>query len=381
MLRGTLDEFSLPDVLRLISFARKTGVLDIARKEGRGRFFFREGGVYYAESSTEAPSVAERLVDSGAVSDEEVDDALSLSEASGRPVSDILIETGRVLAGALQDAALQQIHDASFDLMRWGEGEFSWQQVPEARPEVPVSLSVDDLIIEVARRLDEIAVQERKVVDEHSVLHLSPAFASAAAPITISPEQWRILALLDGRRSATEVASSAGIAIVEALRDLYHLVSRGVVETVVPEPEPEPQPEPAPVPKPVAKRPRKKPVPPAPPRRRTAPEGAPVAEEPFPQPVGDFALFQKVAIASAQEVTPDPVEAFDSPGPDEMTTRVPPPPPPAPRSSRPEPAAVPVAPNVPRREVVKELADLGTEGTEEVDPALIARLIQGVKEL
>jgi hypothetical protein len=80
----------------------------------------------------------------------------------------------------------------------------------------------------------------------------------------------------------------------------------------------------------------------------------------------DFALFQQIAIASAKQVTDEPVEAFDAPGPDEMTTRVPPPPPPG--------------SNTTAGEQVDIADDMGA-ADEEVDPALIARLIQGVKDL
>ena len=36
MLKGTLDDFTLPDVFRLMSFAKKTGCVDVVRSAGAG---------------------------------------------------------------------------------------------------------------------------------------------------------------------------------------------------------------------------------------------------------------------------------------------------------------------------------------------------------
>ena len=51
MLKGTLDDFTLPDIFRLLSQSRKTGRLDVERSAGNGNIFFKEGNVYFAEST------------------------------------------------------------------------------------------------------------------------------------------------------------------------------------------------------------------------------------------------------------------------------------------------------------------------------------------
>ncbi|MEA2461791.1 MAG: hypothetical protein QOH90_1968, partial [Actinomycetota bacterium] len=348
MLRGSLDDFTLPDILRLLSSAKKTGVLAVSSRGGRGRVYFRGGDVYYAEENGDPRSVGQRLVDSGVVTGDEVDDALALSERTGRSVGEILISDTGTTLDRLQQAVIDQINDACFDLMRWGQGDFIWQHGQGIRPEVDASISVDEIIIEAARRLDAIANQEPQSLPEAAVPALSPAFASAAAPITISPDQWRILAFLDGRRTAAEVAALAGGDTADALRDLHHLTSAGVVELVESSPKVRP-PSPPVVPQAptdaaphdAAPReaapsdpnpaPREEPPLPVHPPLQVVPQEAVEAleEEAPPEPAPplkeDFAAFQEVAIASAHESVGDgaetattppspPVEDFDAPG-------------------------------------------------------------------
>jgi hypothetical protein len=400
MLNGTLDDFRLPDVLRLISLARKTGVLRLSSEGERGSVYFRTGRVYFAEVSTDQVSVGQRLVDAGLLAGDVLDAALARSDESGRPVAEILRTSAGVPQGGLERAVRDQIQDATFELMRWGEGEFAWQNEQQVQLEVSASLAVDDLILEAARRLDDLAVRERKVVSERSIPTLSAAFASAADPITISPEQWRILALLDGRRSARQIALLAGMDVEEALRDLYRLVTGGVVEVAdpveaaadrpsvfepapvapsspaAPDSAPPATPAPPPVESPTPQMPERAPVserppedaPPSAPRRPPPPPGTVPSPPAPPQAKEDFAAFIAVAKASAQTLPApaSPVEAFDAPGP-ELRTEVP--------GSAPKTAAD-----------GSPQADLPVAGTtqrtdEEVDPELIARLIRGVKEL
>ena len=51
MLKGSLEEFALSDIFRLLSFTKKTGKLDVARAAGNGTVYFKGGDVYFAESS------------------------------------------------------------------------------------------------------------------------------------------------------------------------------------------------------------------------------------------------------------------------------------------------------------------------------------------
>jgi hypothetical protein len=239
MLKGTLEHFALADVFRLMSWAKKTGKLEVARSAGRGKIFFRDGEVYYAESSLSREPLGQKLIRSGSLTDGQLMKALDQNAQSGERVGQILVANGWVTQEQLQGALRQQIEDAVFDLLRWELGEFDFQPQVEADIEVQISVSVENLIIEASRRLDELEVIQRKIPNEDARLKMANKPPEGAAEINITPEEWRMLVLVDGSRTIHEIALLVGMDDFGALRGLYGLVSAGLVE-VVSEHEPQP---------------------------------------------------------------------------------------------------------------------------------------------
>lgn len=191
MLRGTLDDFTLPDVLRLIGSAGRTGRLDVSRDAGSGRLFFRDGAVRAACDAAGSDAPAE---------------------------------------------------DLTFDLMRWSDGEFSWQ--PDAAgPAGGETVPVDSLLEHVARRLEELAEIKTLVPSEEAVLAMAPQPPEGAVQINITPGEWRVLVMVDGHRPVSDIALAAGLDDVAAMKVLYGLAAAGLVTLAAPAPaavEPEP---------------------------------------------------------------------------------------------------------------------------------------------
>ncbi len=96
MLRGTLDDFTLPDVFRLMSFAKKTGRLDVLRSAGQGSVFFREGEVYFAKSSLSKEPLGQKLVRARALTEGQLMKALDEQAASGERLGNLLLNSGLV---------------------------------------------------------------------------------------------------------------------------------------------------------------------------------------------------------------------------------------------------------------------------------------------
>ncbi|MFN2525066.1 MAG: DUF4388 domain-containing protein [Actinomycetota bacterium] len=230
MLQGTLDDFSLPDMLRLMSYARKTGRLDIKRNAGTGKLYFRDGNVYYAESSLSKEPLGQKLIRAGALTEGQLVKALDRHADTGERVGQILVNAKYVSEEQLQNALRQQIEDSVFDLLRWELGDFSWEPRVEADVEVSLAVSVENLIMEASRRLDELEIIRRKIPSAQAVLRMSAAPPEGAAEINITPPEWRILVLVDGIRTVAAIAAMVGLDEFEAMRTLYGLVSAGLIE-------------------------------------------------------------------------------------------------------------------------------------------------------
>jgi hypothetical protein len=165
----------------------------------------------------------------------------------------VLVAENLVDQEHLLEAVRSQIEDAAFDLLRWELGEFAWESGLGIEPEVPIMVSVENLIMEASRRLDELEVILRKIPSEDAILGMAAAPPVGAVEINITPEEWRILVQVNGERSVAEIGHSIGIDTLDAMKSLYGMVSTGLIEVVggVPEgwqPPPEGEATPAPEP-------------------------------------------------------------------------------------------------------------------------------------
>src|ERR687892_2199726 len=230
MLKGTLDDFTLSDIFRLLSFTKKTGKLEVKRSAGEGNVFFRDGDVYFAQSSLKKEPLGQKLIRSGSLTEPQLLKALDLHASTGQRVGEILLEQGAITQEQLVGAVAEQIEDAAFDLLRWELGEFLFEAHERFEVEIPISVSVENLIMEASRRLDELDVIQRKIPSADVVLKVAPAPPEGARQINISPEEWRLLVLVDGSRTVGEVCEMAGLDDFSGIRTLYGMISSGLLD-------------------------------------------------------------------------------------------------------------------------------------------------------
>jgi hypothetical protein len=288
MLKGTLDDFTLPDIFRLMSLSRKTGALEVQRSAGSGKVYFRDGEVYFAKSSLTGTPLGQKLVRSGVITETQLMKALDLHKEKGLRLGDVLVSEDIVDREQLLEAVRSQIEDAAFDLLRWELGEFAWESGEGIEPEVPIMVSVENLIMEASRRLDELEIILRKIPSEDAILGMAAAPPVGAVEINITPEEWRILVQVNGQRSVAEIGQSLGVDTLDAMKSLYGMVSTGLIEVV-----------------------------------GGVPEGwEPPAEEQEPELEEASSPFESEAAPSEarSEVAPAVVDEYDSPGPGEVTT-------------------------------------------------------------
>lgn len=234
-LRGNLKDFSLPDVFQLITFSRKTGVLRIVRKDGaRGAVWFRDGEVFFASSNWRNELLGERLVRAQKITPQALARALEIKSrepADGRRLGQILIEEGYITESVLEAFVNEQIQDTIFDLMRWDEGEFDFEAMPEAVEEdIGLSVSIENVVMEGSRRLEEWNRIKRKIPSMDVVFKMATAPGEGTFEISLKPIEWQILLLTDGSRSVAELAQATQRTDFEVARIVYGLLSAGLLE-------------------------------------------------------------------------------------------------------------------------------------------------------
>lgn len=233
-LRGNLRDFSLPDVFQLVQLSGKTGVLRIQGPEADGSIWFRDGEVFFAQSNWRREHLGERLVAAQRITPAALARALDLRASEpdgGRRLGEILVNEGYITPQVLETFVQEQIQDTIFDLMRWDEGDFDFEVLPDVvHEDIGLSVSVENIVMEGSRRLEEWQRIKKKVPSTDMVFKMATAPGEGTFEISLKPVEWALLLLIDGTRSVRELALQTHSTDFDVARVIYGLFSAGLLE-------------------------------------------------------------------------------------------------------------------------------------------------------
>jgi len=239
-LKGSLKDFSLPDLFQLLNISKKSGTLNLVRGNARGYVCFRNGEVFFATTNWKRKPLGVKLMQAGIVTKAQVDEALELQRttARGQRLGQLLIRLGYLTKEKLEQFVQEQIQDAIFELLRWTDGEFDFQPgVVFPEEDIGLSISTEELIMEGSRRLDEWNRIEKKIPDLNAVFRMKSMQDRSAAQISLTPEEWMVLTFVDGERTVRDIIELAGMGTLQTCKIIYGLISAGLLENVAPDAE------------------------------------------------------------------------------------------------------------------------------------------------
>ena len=229
-LTGNFETFNLNSIFQLLSNEQKTGVLKVKNEEKEIRIFLKDGEIIYATGSQENERLGHFLKSSGSVSEEQLQAALTKSKAEKKAVGQILIELGIVTSPKLRKVIRRQIEQMIFNLFLWDKGEYEYNDAAiNVKGMVVAKINVVSLLLEASRRIDEISIFRKHITDD-ALTYRPTGRVSREGEITLSPAELRILDLVDGRRSIRQVLRDSGFDEYSAYKNLYSLLSSGLIE-------------------------------------------------------------------------------------------------------------------------------------------------------
>ncbi len=229
-IEGPLKELSIQDVLQMLDLAQKTGVLTVRSQRMRDEAVVHvlDGELVFASRRRSMRLLGQQLLREGKLSSRELERALEMQRQDPKQrLGAILVEMGTVDRSELDRQLRFQIEETIYDLMAWDEGYFHFEETDET-PEGPVRVRVDSLLMEGARRLDEWTRLEAKVPSPDAVPTL--AGAGGDGMIDLRPEEWEVLAEVDGERDLRIIASDLGRSVFDVAKVVYGLASMSVVD-------------------------------------------------------------------------------------------------------------------------------------------------------
>ncbi len=259
-LRGTLRDFSLGEILQLIGFQRKTGVLTIEGAEDTVTISFADGMVVAADSLKRQLDnrlgtllVRARKLDPAALAG-----ALDEGRRTKQRLGDVLLRKQLISAADIREALRTQIMNLIYRLFRWEDGRYYFSQESQVdydkdnfRP-VPT----ENILMESARMIDEWPLIQKRIPSLDMVfkkaegtesLHLASEEASQkpAGALVVSPVEALIWDLVDGRKSVMDITESTFLSDFDVVKALDQMLGRHLIVEV---PRVAPAPAPPPIP-------------------------------------------------------------------------------------------------------------------------------------
>jgi len=229
-LEGSLKEFGLADILQLIYYQRKTGVLTIESRQDRVRLLFHEGKIVGAESRKrlEDNRIGRILVKRGLITEDSLREALSEQKTSGGRLGHLLLRKSLVEKEQLLEILTSHITEIITQIFSWKEGkyEFKPQGVPLDR-ELPLELDTQHILMEGLRVVDEWSVLMGRV-------NLDSVFKRTDTPIPddIGDAEREILQLIDGKTDVLSISEAIGGDGFETSKIVAGLLDRALIEPV-----------------------------------------------------------------------------------------------------------------------------------------------------
>ena len=226
-LNGSLENFSVTDILQLLSFSRQTGGLYI-EGEVTATLYLADGDAYFADTDR-SPSLEDLLIARG-LSPEAWAEAVT--QAPEGPVDEWLLQQGLVDAGVLADVTYGAISTALFELFRMPrDGTFDFRAGERHLSGSSQRFNVDDLTAEARDRVAEWEAIAETISSPTKLLHVAAELPYDQVQITLDASQWNAL-LTAARRSSFTLATLAeeiGASEADAARALNPLIGAGLV--------------------------------------------------------------------------------------------------------------------------------------------------------
>lgn len=233
-LEGSLKEFGLADILQLICFQRKTGVLTLEGGLDRVKLFFIEGNIVSAESKRrmEDNRLGKILVKKGVIKEEQLRSALSTQKTSGTKLGKILIEQNLVEKDVIYDILRNQVNETVIQVFNWNRGTYSFttQGVPQDK-EFAFTIDTQHLLMEGLRIVDEWSVVKGK-------LTLDTVFEKKKDQTAqLSDTEKEVFSYVDGENDVSTIVDLCSQDSSQVSNTLLTLMEKGLiaaVETVTP---------------------------------------------------------------------------------------------------------------------------------------------------
>ena len=224
--QGLIGYVEIPDLFTFVHLGRRTGVTELTKPGQLTRVFFQKGNPVFATSDKEGLRLGDLLLRLGRISRKDLDRCMARYRVGGPHLGQVFVSDGLLSIEELTSHLKVQISEVIFDTFGWTQGSFAFYDDVSPPPDaVTLQMDIQNLLMEGVRRMDERGRLAEVFPDLDAAVQVLGDRESMRENLNLTPEEWRILFLIDGRRSLREVCQLDGnpdeLAPLEVLKRLF----------------------------------------------------------------------------------------------------------------------------------------------------------------
>ncbi|HEY7514784.1 MAG TPA: DUF4388 domain-containing protein [Vicinamibacteria bacterium] len=230
--RGDLSASGLPQVLRPLVRARKTGVLRCTRDRFVKTVYISDGRLIFATSTDPDDRLGEMLMRKGLITYRGLEDSVQALQA-GKRQGTILVESGAIRSRDLVQGVAEQVQEIVHGLIQWDAGQYEFVEGDLPSKEVIVlRMSTGDLLLEGIRRVQRWSRIRAGAGGLDQKYALAPDSSAVVSALSLQKDELNVVASLDGVMTLEEVCAASRQNDYGVCRAVWGLWAAGVLDRV-----------------------------------------------------------------------------------------------------------------------------------------------------
>lgn len=249
-LEGDLRDFQLPDILQMVALQQKTGILTVQGEQDIIAVSFLRGAIVAADAlnQTVEDGLGQILVQERLVRQDLFSSIAAEHQAGGERLVDLLLMRGALSRPQLLLALRLQTMRMLIHLLKWKEGEFKFYAGEEVSFEEGIDpIAVEELLLRAFEEIGSLLITDTSELPSPEAIFERvqpvPSFrvhgrdpeddeGRDTSPWISEPES-RLLAMLDGRSTGTDLATRSGVDESRVVFALFRLSRSGLARVRV----------------------------------------------------------------------------------------------------------------------------------------------------
>jgi len=233
-LTGDIRVVPIAEILGLLQDQEQNGILSVTRGGAKIELYFRQGKVQMASAAgvPEEFLLGRFIVDSRLMTADDLDDFVQSRRGKGGLLGAELVRAEKLTPTELKQVMTQQSSELVYELLRWNFGRFTFRattELPAMAAEASLNLTVEGILMEGFRRVDEWHLIEREIDDFDQVFVRNDDAVRSMGSGRLTREEQTVLELVNGKNSVKDIIRQSRMSSFDVSKMLYRLLSIKII--------------------------------------------------------------------------------------------------------------------------------------------------------